>query len=111
MDGARVMSFTLKEVPRTLERLLEATSCTVDDVDYVVLHQANAFMLDALQRKMALPPAKVPRHFEEIGNTVSSTVPFVLAKMLEDGQMAAGTRMILIGFGVGLSWAGAAITC
>jgi 3-oxoacyl-[acyl-carrier-protein] synthase-3 len=111
MDGARVMSFTLKEVPRTLDRLLAATASSIDDVDYVVLHQANAFMLDALQRKMALPPRKVPRHFEEIGNTVSSTIPFVLAKMLEDGQLAAGTRIILIGFGVGLSWAGAAITC
>lgn len=111
MDGARVMSFTLREVPRTLERLLAATGTTVDDVDYVVLHQANAFMLDALQRKMALPAAKVPRHFEEIGNTVSSTIPFVLEKMLHSGQMAPGTRIMLIGFGVGLSWAGAAITC
>lgn len=111
MDGARVMSFSLKEVPRMLDRLLVATASSIDDVDYVVLHQANAFMLDALQRKMALPPHKVPRHFEEIGNTVSSTIPFVLAKMQQDGQLAAGTRMILIGFGVGLSWAGAAIAC
>jgi 3-oxoacyl-[acyl-carrier-protein] synthase-3 len=109
MDGGRVMSFTLKEVPRTYERLLQATGWTSDDVDHVVLHQANAFMLDALQRKLALPDDKFPRYFEEIGNTVSSTIPFVLAKMLEDGQMAPGTRIMLIGFGVGLSWAGASI--
>lgn len=111
MDGARVMSFTLKEVPRALERLLAASENEIDDVDHVVLHQANAFMLDALQRKMALPESKVPRHFEAIGNTVSSTIPFVLEKMLHSGQMAPGTRIMLIGFGVGLSWAGAAITC
>lgn len=111
MDGGRVMSFTLKEVPRTLERLLLASDMTRDEVDYIVLHQANAFMLDALQQKMALPPAKVLRHFEQIGNTVSSTIPFVLAKMLEDGQMAADTRILLIGFGVGLSWAGATVVC
>jgi 3-oxoacyl-[acyl-carrier-protein] synthase-3 len=111
MDGARVMSFTLREVPRTYQRMLAATGSAAEDVDYVVLHQANRFMLDALQRKMAISDAKFPRHFEEIGNTVSSTIPFVLAKMLENGQMTSGTRMMLIGFGVGLSWAGAWVVC
>jgi 3-oxoacyl-[acyl-carrier-protein] synthase-3 len=111
MNGANVMNFSLREVPRTLSRLIELTGGSVDDVDYVVFHQANKFMLDALQKKLALPPEKVPRGYESVGNTVSSTIPFVLAEMLENGQMAPGTRIMLIGFGVGLSWAGAAIAC
>jgi 3-oxoacyl-[acyl-carrier-protein] synthase-3 len=111
MDGARVMSFTLKEVPKIYRELLDVVGRGVDEVDHVVLHQANRFMLDALQHKMAIPDAKFPRHFEDVGNTVSSTIPFVLAKLLDSGQMASGTRIILIGFGVGLSWAAAWVEC
>jgi 3-oxoacyl-[acyl-carrier-protein] synthase-3 len=111
MDGARVMSFTLREVPKAYRSLLREAGSTEAEVDFLVLHQANRFMLDALQKKMAVPDAKLPRHFENIGNTVSSTIPFVLAKLMENGQMAPGTRIMLIGFGVGLSWAGASVVC
>jgi 3-oxoacyl-[acyl-carrier-protein] synthase-3 len=109
MDGAKVMSFTLREVPRLYRNLLEASGVSEEDVDYVVLHQANRFMLDALQHKMAIAEDKAPRYFEDVGNTVSSTIPFVLANMLDNGQMAPGTRIALVGFGVGLSWAAATI--
>jgi 3-oxoacyl-[acyl-carrier-protein] synthase III len=109
MNGANVMSFSLREVPRTYEALLEKAGWTPADVDYVVLHQANKFMLDALQKKLSLPDAKCPRHYEDIGNTVSSTIPFVLSELLCDGSLTSGTRLILIGFGVGLSWAGASL--
>jgi 3-oxoacyl-[acyl-carrier-protein] synthase-3 len=111
MNGANVMNFSLREVPRTFERLLEKSAVTRDDVDHIVLHQANKFMLDALQRKLRLPADKVPRCYEDIGNTVSSTIPFVLANLRQDGQMTPGTRIAVIGFGVGLSWAGAWIVC
>ena len=109
MDGARVMSFTLKEVPKAYHDLLELSGIGEDDYDHLVLHQANRFMLDALQKKMAVADAKFPRHFKNIGNTVSSTIPFVLAKLMETGQTPPGTRALVIGFGVGLSWAGASI--
>lgn len=111
MHGANVMNFSLREVPRTFARLLELTGADANAVDYVVLHQANKFMLDALQRKLRLSAAKVPRRYEDIGNTVSSSIPFVLARMREDGQMTPGTHLMLIGFGVGLSWAGASVVC
>jgi 3-oxoacyl-[acyl-carrier-protein] synthase-3 len=86
MDGAKVMSFTLREVPKAYHRLLELTGTAPDAVDHVVLHQANRFMLDALQHKMAVPDAKLPRHFQNVGNTVSSTIPFVLAKLRRTGR-------------------------
>jgi 3-oxoacyl-[acyl-carrier-protein] synthase-3 len=111
MNGANVMSFSLREVPRTFARLLETSGVTQSDVDHVVLHQANKLMLNALQRKMGLPAGKVPHHYEDIGNTVSSTIPFVLANLRDKGQMAPGRRLVVIGFGVGLSWAGASIVC
>jgi 3-oxoacyl-[acyl-carrier-protein] synthase-3 len=111
MHGANVMNFSLREVPRTFRRLLDLTGLTPDHIDHVVLHQANKFMLDALQRKLGLPAEKVPRRYEDVGNTVSSTIPFVLADLKEIGQMTPGTHIMLIGFGVGLSWAGASIVC
>jgi 3-oxoacyl-[acyl-carrier-protein] synthase-3 len=111
MHGANVMNFSLREVPRTFRKLLDLTGVAPDDVDHLVLHQANKFMLDALQRKLGMPPEKVPRRYEDVGNTVSSTIPFVLADLQKNGQMSAGTHIMLIGFGVGLSWAGASIVC
>ena len=111
MNGGNVMNFTLREVPRTFRRLLDDSGVSPDEVDHVVLHQANKFMLDTLQKKLGLPSEKVPRRFEDVGNTVSSTIPFVLESLNESGQTPPGTRIMLIGFGVGLSWAGASLVC
>ena len=109
MNGSAVLNFTLKEVPRAFQSLQERTGRTADDFDYVVLHQANKFMLDTLRRKLKLPVEKTPYHFKHIGNTVSSTIPCVLKDMMSAGTLQPGKRIALIGFGVGLSWAAAAI--
>lgn len=109
MNGSAVMSFTLREVPRTWAALKERSELDDDAFDHVVLHQANRFMLDALVKKLKLPADKVPYCFEEVGNTVSSTIPFVLADLFARNAIGRGTRVALIGFGVGLSWAGATL--
>ena len=111
MNGANVMAFTLREVPHTFSRMLETTGLTAADYSHVVLHQANRFMLNALQKKLGLPDAQVPRAFADVGNTVSSTIPYVLADLQRTGQLAPGTRIMLMGFGVGLSWAAATLVC
>lgn len=110
MDGGAVLNFTLREVPRTFRRLLDKADLTPSDLSAVVLHQANKFMLDTLQKKLGLDDAIVPRYYETIGNTVSSTIPFVLENELDAGRLAPGSRIALIGFGVGLSWAAALVT-
>jgi 3-oxoacyl-[acyl-carrier-protein] synthase-3 len=109
MHGGNVLNFTLQEVPGTYRELLDRTGWTSAEVRHVVLHQANKFMLDALQKKLQIAPEKLPRRYELIGNTVSSTIPFVLEELQDRGQLGPGTRLFLIGFGVGLSWAGAAV--
>ena len=109
MNGGAVLYFTLREVPRAVAALMEKTGTTADDYDKFVLHQANKFMLDAIQKKLEIPPERVSRHFERIGNTVSSTIPFVLEREMADGGCSPGARMMLVGFGVGLSWAAASI--
>jgi 3-oxoacyl-[acyl-carrier-protein] synthase-3 len=110
MNGGAVLNFTLREVPRAVAALLAKTGTVAGDYDRFVLHQANKFMLDALGKKLAVPPERLSRHFERIGNTVSSTIPFVLEREMADGGCSPGTRMMLVGFGVGLSWAAASIT-
>lgn len=109
MDGSAVLNFTLREVPRTWAALKERAGLDNDQVEYVVLHQANRFMLDALVKKLNLPRDKVPYMFEDTGNTVSSTIPFVLEDLMARKAIAIGDKIGLLGFGVGLSWAGGII--
>lgn len=110
MAGAEIMAFSLREVPRAANALLEKAGVAREAVDYVVLHQANRFMLEALRKKMGIAPDRFPIHVEECGNTVSSTIPLALEAMRAQGSFAAPRTLMLLGFGVGLSWAGCMIT-
>jgi 3-oxoacyl-[acyl-carrier-protein] synthase-3 len=106
MDGAQVMSFSLREVPRAASQLLEKAAMKKEAVDYFVLHQANRFMLEALRKKLAVSETQFPIHVENCGNTVSSTIPLTLVAMRESGCFDREKKLMLIGFGVGYSWAG-----
>ena len=110
MDGAEVMAFTLREVPRTVNALLGKAGLSADAIDYFVMHQANQFMLTALRKKLHVEPDRVPICMQETGNTVSSTIPLALLEMRERGQLDVPRRLMLIGFGVGLSWAACVLT-
>jgi 3-oxoacyl-[acyl-carrier-protein] synthase III len=105
MNGAEVMAFSLTEVPKAVDSLLLKSSKTKEDIDLFVLHQANKFMLDALRKKLKVPEEKLPILVEDCGNTVSSTIPIALFKLRQQGRLMSGHRLMLIGFGVGYSWA------
>ena len=105
MNGAEVMSFSLKEVPKAVETLLLKANKSKEDIDYFVLHQANKFMLDALRKKIKVTEEQLPIMMESCGNTVSSTIPIALFKLRQDGRLKEGKKLMLIGFGVGYSWA------
>lgn len=105
MNGAEVMSFSLKEVPKAAAALLLKADKTKEDIDFFILHQANKFMLEALRKKLKLEERKLPIMVEDCGNTVSSTIPIALFKLRNQGRLNAGHRLMLIGFGVGYSWA------
>jgi 3-oxoacyl-[acyl-carrier-protein] synthase-3 len=109
MNGAEVMSFSLSEVPKALNALLEKMEATREEIDFFILHQANKFMLEALRKKLKITSDKFPVHIENVGNTVSSTIPLAMANQMEHGLIHTGSKVILIGFGVGYSWAAAAI--
>jgi 3-oxoacyl-[acyl-carrier-protein] synthase-3 len=105
MNGPEIFNFTLKVVPRTVKQLLEKASLDLEEVDYFVFHQANKFMLDHLRNKLKLPPEKFCLYLETCGNTVSSTIPIALENALQQGTIRSGDKVMLVGFGVGLSWA------
>lgn len=110
MDGAQIMQFTLSAVPRVMRELLEKAGKTLDDVDHVIFHQANQFMLEALRKKIRIPPEKFIIDLDTIGNTVSSTIPIAIARGLRTGRLRSGDTVLLLGFGVGYSWAGTLAT-
>lgn len=111
MNGADIFAFTLREVPAMLNAVLQQTQWHVDDVDAFVLHQANRFILKHLAKRMKLPTEKVPYTIEEFGNTSSASVPITMTEKLGASLREKQLRLILAGFGVGLSWAAAALTC
>ena len=95
----------MKRVPPLMNDLLEKAGWSLDDVDAVVPHQANKFMLDFLAKRMKVPPAKVLMSIEEFGNTSSASIP--LTMVVRGGELLdKPTRWAMLGFGVGLSWSG-----
>ncbi len=109
MNGPEIMAFSLTEVPRAIHSLMAKSGLGVDDFRHFVLHQANAFMLESLRKKLKLPAEKMPICLEYTGNTVSSTIPIALDHLSRAGQLRRGQRIMVVGFGVGYSWAAAVV--
>ncbi|WP_348760159.1 ketoacyl-ACP synthase III [uncultured Salinisphaera sp.] len=104
MNGRAVVEFTLREVPRAVRETCEKAGITLDDVDAVVPHQASAMVLGGIRDRLGLPEEKFVVCMEDIGNTVSCSVPIALKRAVLSGQIKPGALVLLVGFGVGLSW-------
>ena len=104
MDGAEIMAFTLKAVPQAVAQLLAKARLALEDFDLFVFHQANAFMLERLRHKLAIPADRFVVSLQMSGNTVSSSIPIALEPYIDAAQ-AGRRRAMLVGFGVGYSWA------
>lgn len=110
MDGGEVFNFSLRSGKASVEEVLALARTSLENVDYVFFHQANAYILSNIARKLGLDLAKAPSHsFSKYGNTSSASIPLAICESL--GGLEAGDRIcVLSGFGVGLSW-GAALLC
>ena len=107
MDGLGILTFATAKVPRQVKELLNRNQLTVNDIDLFVFHQASALVLDSLARLLRIPPGKVFTNLEQLGNTVSSSIPIALSDALAAHLIKSGSRVLISGFGVGLSWASA----
>lgn len=111
MDGLAVFNFTLGRVPELVETVLVESGWARDSVDAYLFHQANGFMLGKIARKLKLAPERVPVNIGRYGNTSVASIPLLLADAVAGIVTGpAPARLVLAGFGVGLSWAGAAVT-
>lgn len=106
MDGPAIFNFSVRVVPECVHGVAKKAGITVEDVDLFVFHQANQFMLNHLIKKLGIPAEKSYLSMSETGNTVSSTIPIALSEAIRDGSARPGMRIMLVGFGVGLSWGG-----
>ena len=104
MNGRAIFEFMLERIPGDLARCAESNGLTTDQIDLFLLHQASAHMLGYVTKRMKLDPARVPIRMQDTGNLVSSSIPFLIARLAGQGDLA-GKTTLLSGFGVGLSWA------
>jgi 3-oxoacyl-[acyl-carrier-protein] synthase-3 len=102
MDGQELFSFTLKRIPHLVEATARLNNCILEEIDWFIFHQANAFMNEHIRSKLKIPKPKAPIVLEDVGNTVSNTIPLVLNRI--SNQFEPGQKVMLVGFGVGYSW-------
>ncbi|HET6426324.1 MAG TPA: ketoacyl-ACP synthase III [Planctomycetaceae bacterium] len=105
MNGPEIASFAVSTVKMVVNQLLEKVHLQWGDVDGFVFHQANPAFVQKLMQAYRLPPEKVPVGLQCVGNTCSATIPMVIDQCVQEGRFHAGQKIVLVGFGVGYSWA------
>ena len=107
MDGQEVFKFAVKKVPAIVNELLEKTGTDREDVDHYVLHQANVRILEGAAKRLKIPMDKVPVNIDRYGNTSAASIPLLLDEMRNDGRLKKGDKVMMAGFGAGLTWGAA----
>ena len=108
MDGMDVFNFAISKVPKSVKQLLKETDMTIDQVDYLVFHQANRFMMDFFAKKLKMNPERVPYCIHKYGNTSSASVPLTISSEL-NGRLNGKNTVVMSAFGAGLSWGSAVV--
>lgn len=103
MDGRKVLSFTLSVVPNIINQTLKKNKITYKNLKYVIFHQASKIVIENLVRKLNIPMNKVFINYNKFGNTVSSTIPICLYELMKKNKIKKGDKILICGFGVGLS--------
>lgn len=103
MDGMEVFNFAMSVVPKSIKEMAKVTNTTLDDIDWLVFHQANKFMTDFFAKRLKFNMDKVPYCIQKYGNTSSTSVPLTIVSELKD-KLNVGDRVVMCGFGAGLSW-------
>ncbi len=107
MDGSEIFYFTLEMVPVLVEQTLRKNNLSAEEINLYVFHQANKYLLNFLRKKIRIPEDKFYYCIENVGNTVSSTIPIALKEALNEKLLKG--NILLAGFGVGYSWGGTII--
>ena len=107
MSGVDVLNFVKTKVPQQVESLLQKNGLSMADIDLVIFHQASKMALDWLTRRLGVTPERTFTNLSHVGNTVSASIPMALKDAMTAARVRRGDRILLVGFGVGLSYASA----
>lgn len=106
MDGPAILNYSLDSIPNLVEEVLKKNNLSIDEIDLHVYHQANIFLANLERRKLKIPKEKYYVYIEDVGNTVSSTIPISLCEAMKEGKITKGTKVLSVAQGLGYTWAG-----
>ena len=104
MDGQEVFKFAVKTVPESINKVLAESETDIEEIKYFILHQANYRIFESIAKRLKIPMEKLPTNLERFGNTSGATIPILLDEMNREGKLQQGDKLILAGFGAGLTW-------
>ncbi len=104
LDGTAVLNFSTQRVPPAIKGLCDHARIPLEEIDYVLLHQANRLINETIRRKLGLSQEKLPSTLYDFGNTSSASIPITMTARIRDELLAGRKRLLMSGFGIGLSW-------
>lgn len=104
MDGQEVFKFAVKKVPEIVRQVLKESGTDQEDIKLFLLHQANVRILEAASRRLKIPMEKIPVNIERYGNTSAASIPILIDELNRGGKLVRGDKLVLAGFGAGLTW-------
>ena len=106
MDGRAVFDFAIRDVAKSIKNTIEESPLSADELDYLLLHQANIRILDKMARKIGVDRDKLPANMTKYGNTSAASIPILLSECVEEGliRLDGSQNILLSGFGGGLTW-------
>lgn len=107
MEGKAVFRFAVEVVEQSIRQMLAEEGCDINDLDLVVCHQANARIIDHVAKKLKAREGLFYKNMDRYGNTSAASIPIALDELVEQGALKPGMRVLTVGFGGGLTWAGA----
>lgn len=110
MQGSAVFRFAVAAMKEGIDWVLEESALKIEEVDYILCHQANARILSYVQKKYGIPEEKVFMNLQEYANTSAASIPIALDEMMSLELIKEGTRIISVGFGGGFTWSAALLT-
>ena len=105
MDGQEVFKFAVTKVPEAIREVVEKSGISLEEVKYFILHQANYRIFEAIAKRLKVSMDKIPMNIQKYGNTSAASIPLLLDEMNKDGKLQKGDKLVLAGFGAGLTWA------
>lgn len=104
MDGQAVFKFAVRQVPACISQVLEQIGLSTEDIDLFILHQANVRILEAIAKRLGVSMEKVPMNLDRVGNMSSAAIPVLLDELNRSGRIHRGDKLVLSGFGAGLTY-------